>query len=100
MRPPSLCFAPQFGWSSVAAILPASRRTVGCPADLYASPRLTCSARSADGAGIARFVTARRWARDITGARTTAVIADYLMLWDALQGVELQPGINDRFIWR
>ena len=28
------------------------------------------------------------------------MIADYLMLWDALQEVELQPGINDRFIWR
>ena len=54
MRPPSLCFAPQFGWSSVAAILPASRQTVGCPADRYASPRLTCSARSALDVGAAR----------------------------------------------
>ncbi|KAG0545813.1 hypothetical protein BDA96_02G394400 [Sorghum bicolor] len=42
----------------------------------------------------------RRWTRDITGATTAAVIADYLMLWDVLQGVQLQPGIDDRFIWR
>ena len=28
------------------------------------------------------------------------MIADYLMLWDALQEVELQPGIDDKFIWR
>jgi hypothetical protein len=41
---------------------------------------------------------ARRWTRDITGATTAAVIADYLMLWDVLQGVQLQPGIDDRFI--
>ena len=43
---------------------------------------------------------ARRWTRDITGATTAAVIADYLMLWDVLQGVQLQPGIDVRFIWR
>jgi hypothetical protein len=52
------------------------------------------------GRSVREALTARRWSRDITGARTASVIVDYLMLWDALQGVELQPGIDDRFIWR
>lgn len=45
-------------------------------------------------------VTGRRWTRDITGARTATVIADYVMLWNALQEIELQPGIEDKFIWK
>jgi len=56
--------------------------------------------RRCQGPSVRDALTARRWARDITGARTAAVIADYLMLWDALQEVELQPGIDDKFIWR
>jgi len=52
--------------------------------------RRSCSVREA--------LLDRRWTHDITGATMAAVIADYLMLWDVVQGVQLQPGIDDRFI--
>lgn len=42
----------------------------------------------------------RRWVRDITGAPNTAVLLDYIRVWDDLTDVVLSPGTADRFIWR
>jgi hypothetical protein len=42
----------------------------------------------------------RRWVRDITGARTAAVINDYLHLWELLMNVQLRESKPDRFVWR
>jgi hypothetical protein len=41
-----------------------------------------------------------KWISDIRGALTVGVIADYLHLWNALNGVELQPRIEDSHFWR
>jgi hypothetical protein len=39
-----------------------------------------------------------KWISDIRGALTVGVIADYLHLRNALNGVELKPGIEDSFL--
>jgi hypothetical protein len=42
----------------------------------------------------------RRWVRDITGARTAAVLLEYAHLWATLENVQLRPLESDRFVWR
>ena len=42
----------------------------------------------------------RQWARDITGARTAAVLVEYLRLWEMVENVQLQPNVPDRVIWK
>ena len=42
----------------------------------------------------------RRWVRDIKGILSVDVISDYLRIWDALQGVSIQPGVQDVFVWK
>jgi hypothetical protein len=40
------------------------------------------------------------WVSDIQGGLPVAVLVDYLRLWDILTNIQLQPGIEDRHIWR
>jgi hypothetical protein len=42
----------------------------------------------------------RAWAADIRGARTVQVILGYLHVDQLLQAFQLQPGVEDRFVWR
>jgi hypothetical protein len=42
----------------------------------------------------------RRWVQDITGARTAAVILEYVQLCETLENVQLRPLEPDRFVWR
>jgi hypothetical protein len=42
----------------------------------------------------------RQWVRDITGARTGAVLLEYASLWATLENVQLRPLEADRFVWR
>jgi hypothetical protein len=41
----------------------------------------------------------RSWVRDITGALTVPVLCDYVLLWERVEHVVLQPGVPDRFVW-
>jgi hypothetical protein len=45
-------------------------------------------------------LTENRWALDIQGAITVGVLVEYLQLWEVLQIVELQPGVQDSHFWR
>jgi hypothetical protein len=45
-------------------------------------------------------LTENRWALDIPGAITVGVLVEYLQLWEVLQIVELQPGVQDNHFWR
>ena len=45
-------------------------------------------------------MNANRWAVDFTGALTTAVISEYLWLWDRLQMVTLNQTSRDKFVWK
>jgi hypothetical protein len=42
----------------------------------------------------------RRWVRDISGALTdtAAVLCDYLLLQDMLEGIQLTSAVSDRFV--
>jgi hypothetical protein len=42
----------------------------------------------------------RAWASDIRGPRTVQVILGYLRVDQLVRGIELQPGTEDRFVWR
>jgi hypothetical protein len=41
-----------------------------------------------------------RWVRHISGARTTAVLYEYIDLWEKLESVQLGLLEGDRFVWR
>jgi hypothetical protein len=45
-------------------------------------------------------LTDNRWARDITGAPTAALLADYFAVWDAVQDIQLTPLSSNRFVWK
>ena len=45
-------------------------------------------------------LTNQTWISDIKGARTVGVMVDFLLLWDVLSDFSLQPGVEDRHIWR
>jgi hypothetical protein len=40
------------------------------------------------------------WISDISGGLSVGVLMDYLVLWDLLEEVELQVGIEDRQVVR
>lgn len=42
----------------------------------------------------------RRWVRDISGGLSVQAMAQYLSLWDMVQGVELIAGQSDEVVWR
>ena len=45
-------------------------------------------------------MTELRWVRDIRGATTVAVLAEYFRLWDILSEVVLQPDVDDSHVWQ
>jgi hypothetical protein len=42
----------------------------------------------------------RSWVRDISGAPTAPVLCDYVLLWEKLERVPLQPTVSDCFVWK
>ncbi|KAJ1269194.1 hypothetical protein BS78_07G191800 [Paspalum vaginatum] len=49
---------------------------------------------------VAIGLTGGRWVRELTGALSVQAIAQYLQLWERLQGVLLLHSVQDRLIWR
>jgi len=41
-----------------------------------------------------------RWKRDITDARTIAVISEFAAVREICQSVVLHPGMTDQFVWK
>lgn len=71
-----------------------------CIADL--APRLLAAVpkRRMQRRTVQEALTDRTWISDIQGALTVGVIVEYLQLWDLLYGLELQPDVDDKHIWR
>jgi hypothetical protein len=42
----------------------------------------------------------RRWVHDISGALMALVLCEYAVLWEDLEGINLQPTVAYRFIWK
>ncbi|WVZ93635.1 hypothetical protein U9M48_039600 [Paspalum notatum var. saurae] len=42
----------------------------------------------------------RRWVSDIKGALTVQVLSEYLLVWDLVDGVELQLDTPDQHLWK
>lgn len=40
-----------------------------------------------------------RWVQDISGSLPAVVIRDFLLIWDLIQGVQLQPEVSDVHRW-
>ena len=49
---------------------------------------------------VAQALTNDSWVRDIAGALTVQVILDFLLIWEATRGVQLQPDTQDKFLWK
>lgn len=45
-------------------------------------------------------LTNQQWISDIQGALTLAILMEYLLLWDLLSEVVLQPDVEDIHIWQ
>ena len=49
---------------------------------------------------MAQAIQNRRWVGDIKGARTIEVLIEYLHIWDIVDGLLLQPDVQDRYTWK
>jgi hypothetical protein len=66
------------------------------------APRLfsLVSKRTANKLTVLEALTGHSWVNDMQGALSVGALVDYLNLWDTLSQVMLQPGSDDRHIWR
>ncbi|WVZ88110.1 hypothetical protein U9M48_034662 [Paspalum notatum var. saurae] len=65
------------------------------PALAAAIPRRTTKTLT-----VAEGLQHRHWIRGIVGGLTVQVIAEYIELWDRLEGVHLHPITEDKVIWK
>ncbi|WVZ70614.1 hypothetical protein U9M48_019263 [Paspalum notatum var. saurae] len=42
----------------------------------------------------------RVWVTDIQGALMVQVLSEYLLIWEIVDGVTLQPGVQDQHLWK
>ena len=49
---------------------------------------------------VAHAVLNRRWLADVKDALTLQVLVGYLLVWDLVDGLDLQQGIPDNFRWK
>lgn len=49
---------------------------------------------------VAQALSNRRWVTDIRGRLIVEVVMVYLLLWDQLDGVQLQQDTPDQYIWK
>lgn len=49
---------------------------------------------------VAQAIQSRRWVGDIKGARTIDVLIEFFHIWDIVEGLVLQPDVQDRYTWK
>jgi len=60
----------------------------------------TAGKRTAKPRTVAQATQNRRWVGDINGALTIEVLIEYLHIWDLVDGLLLQPDVQDRYTWK
>jgi hypothetical protein len=56
--------------------------------------------RTSNRRTVLEALTDDKWVEDLHGNISVAVLMEYLVVWDLLQEVELQPDVPDKHIWR
>ena len=56
--------------------------------------------RRANKRTVLEALTNHGWIADIQRAQTVGIITEFLVLWDILSEVILQPGVEDAHVWR
>jgi len=49
---------------------------------------------------VAAALLDKRWIQDITGTLTVQALYEYLILWEAAEGVQLRQGVEDTIKWK
>jgi hypothetical protein len=68
-----------------------------CIADLAPHLITTIGKRTVNKRTIVEALNNRRWISDIKGALTVQVLQEYVMIWDQVEGVILQPENPDTY---
>jgi hypothetical protein len=56
--------------------------------------------RGGRGRSVRDALANHQWATDISDGPTAVVITEYLRLWLKVESIQLQPGVQDRFVWK
>jgi hypothetical protein len=56
--------------------------------------------RSTKQRTVAQALVNRRWVAGIKGGLSVHVLSKYLLIWDLVDGVVLQHGVQDQHIWK
>jgi hypothetical protein len=67
---------------------------------LYAPQLFAALTRRGKSLSLKDGIYMNQWAREISGALTTPVLYQYVMVWELLRGVILVPTQADRFVWK
>ena len=65
-------------------------------AELAPSLIKAVSKRAVKGRTVAQGLLNRTWVSDITGALTVQLLLEYLLIWDMVDGLVLQPNVPDQ----
>lgn len=69
-------------------------------AELAPSLIKVVSKRAVKGRTVAQGLLNRTWVSDITGALTVQLLLEYLLIWDMVDGLVLQPNVPDQHRWK
>lgn len=69
-------------------------------AELAPSLIKAVSKRAVKGRTVALGLLNRSWVSDITGALTVQLLLEFLLIWDLVDGLVLQPDVPDQHRWK
>jgi len=70
------------------------------PISLFALSLFQAVGKRRQNCTVKQALAHRSWVRDMSGAPSELVLCDYVLLWEKLERVHLQPMVSDRFVWK